>query len=82
LTDIVADFSTPVEVRLLSDGQTEVVVFKVGAIGKFDSHALVLRPGTYTVVGRRQGYRDVRHQLVVDADAPPEPLMVRCEEEI
>ncbi len=82
LKDIVSEFSTPVQVRLLSDGQTEVVVFKIGTIGKFDSHALILRPGTYTVVGRRQGYRDVRHRLVVQADAPPPPLMVRCEEEI
>ena len=82
LTDLVAEFSTPVQVRLLSDGRTEVVVYKIGTLGKFATHALVLRPGTYTVVGRRQGYRDVRHRLVVRADAPPAPLDVRCEEEI
>jgi hypothetical protein len=82
LTDLVAEFSTPVQVRLLSDGKTEVVVYKVGTIGRFATHALVLRPGTYTVVGRRPGYRDVRHRLVVRADAPPKPLDVRCEEEI
>ena len=82
LADLVAEFSTPVQVRLLSDGKTEVVVYKIGTIGKFATHALVLRPGTYTVVGRRQGYRDVRYRLVVHADTPPEPLDVRCEEEI
>jgi len=82
LSDLVSEFSTPVQVRLLSDGKTEVVVYKVGTIGKFATHALVLRPGTYTVVGRRQGYRDVRHRLVVRADAPPAPLDVRCEEKI
>ena len=82
LTDLVAEFSTPVQVRLLSDGKTEVVVYRIGSIGKFATHALVLRPGTYTVVGRRQGYRDVRYRLVVHADTPPEPLVVRCEEKI
>ena len=82
LTDLVAEFSTPVQVRLLSDGKTEVVVYKIGPIGKFATHALVLRPGTYTVVGRRQGYRDVRYRLVVHADTPPEPLDIRCQEEI
>lgn len=82
LADLVSEYSTPVQVRLLSDGKTEVVVYRIGTLGKFDSHALVLRPGTYTVVGRREGFRDVRHRLVVSAEAPPEPLMVRCEEEI
>lgn len=82
LTDLVTEFSTPVQVRLLSDGKTEVVVYKIGTIGRFATHALVLRPGTYTVVGRRPGYRDVRHRLIVRADAPPKPLDVRCEEEI
>jgi len=82
LTDLVAEFSTPVQVRLLSDGKTEVVVYRIGSIGKFATHALVLRPGTYTVVGRRQGYRDVRYRLVVRADTPPEPLDIRCQEEI
>lgn len=82
LNDLASEFSTPVQVRLLSDGKTEVVVYKIGTIGRFDSHALVLRPGTYTVVGRRQGFRDVRYRLVVRADVPPAPLLVRCEEEI
>ncbi len=82
LDGLVAEFSTPVPVYLLSDNATEVVVYRVGNIGTFDRHALVLRPGTYTVVGRRPGYRDVRHRLVVQADAPPEPLLVRCEEKI
>ena len=82
LTALVAEFSTPVQVRLLSDGKTEVVVYRIGSIGKFASHALVLRPGTYTVVGRRHGYRDVRYRLVVHADTPPEPLVIRCEEKI
>ena len=82
LTALVTEFSTPVQVRLLSDGKTEVVVYKIGPIGKFATHALVLRPGTYTVVGRRQGYRDVRYRLVVHADTPPEPLDIRCQEEI
>jgi len=82
LTDLVAEYSTSVQVHLLSDNHTEVVVYKVGTIGKFDRHDLVLRPGTYTVIGRRQGYRDVRHRLVVRANEAPAPLVVRCEEEI
>ena len=82
LDAFVREYSTPVQVYLLSDGKTEVVVYKVGRLGRFDRHALVLRPGTYTVIGTRRGYRDVRLRLIVQATAPPEPLLVRCEEKI
>lgn len=73
---------TSVAVVLESDGKTEVVVHKVGQLGTFARKVLELRPGTYTVVGRRRGYRDVRHQLVVEPTGSPPPLVVRCEEEI
>ncbi len=58
------------------------MVYRVGKIGKYDRHDLVLRPGTYTVVGTRKGYRDVRVKLVVATGRPPEPIVVRCEERI
>jgi hypothetical protein len=48
----------------------------------FFSRSLELRPGTYTVVGTRRGYRDVRVLLRVKPEVPAEPLVVRCEEEI
>jgi len=71
-----------VPVVLESDGKTEVVVHKVGRLGVFVRKTLDLRPGTYTVVGKRSGYRDVRLQLVVEPNGSPPPLVVRCEEEI
>jgi tetratricopeptide (TPR) repeat protein len=71
-----------VPVILLSDLETEVVVYKVGRFGSFERRDLSLRPGTYTVVGSRRGYRDVRLSLVVRAGDPPAPLRVVCEEPI
>ena len=68
-----------VPVVLLSDLETEVVIYKVGRFGSFERRDLTLRPGTYTVVGSRRGYRDVRLSLVVRAGDPPPPLTVRCE---
>jgi hypothetical protein len=73
---------TPVTVVLLSDSLTEVTVYKVGRLGAFDRRELKLRPGTYTVVGSRVGYRDVRRSLVVQAGAAPPTLTVACEEPI
>jgi len=72
----------PVAVVLESDELTEVSVYKVGPLGTFRRRTLELRPGRYTVVGSRAGYRDVRHQLVVVAGETPAPLLVRCEDGI
>lgn len=74
--------TTPIRVLLVSDNLTQVVVYKVGRLGTFDQRALELRPGTYTVVGTRPGYRDVRRQLRVEAGGESKPLTVRCEERI
>jgi hypothetical protein len=72
--------STPVTVILESDHQTDILVYRVGRLGTFTRRELHLKPGAYTVVGSRDGYRDVRLQLVVTPGSPPEPLMVRCTE--
>jgi hypothetical protein len=57
---ILAVASTPISVQLRSDGETAVTVYKVARLGSFSEQQLSLRPGTYTAVGTRRGYRDVR----------------------
>ncbi len=56
---------TPVKVMIESDNLTEVAVYKVGKLGRFTTRELSLRPGTYTVVGSRDGYKDVRQKIIV-----------------
>ncbi len=82
LQALVEDAATPVRVVLNSDGETNVVIYHVGRLGKFDNHQLELRPGDYTVVGSRPGYRDVRRVIRVRPGEPLPPLSVRCEEPI
>jgi len=48
-----------------SDDLSKVAVYKVGKLGKFNTRELSLRPGTYTVVGSRKGYQDVRLKITV-----------------
>ncbi|WP_405241278.1 protein kinase domain-containing protein [Lentisalinibacter salinarum] len=74
--------ATPLEVEFVSDGQTEVTVFRVGRLGTFERRELELRPGTYTVMGSRVGYRDVRIDFRVAPEIELEPIVVRCEEPI
>jgi hypothetical protein len=82
LRQLLAAAGTTVRVVLESDEKTEVTVYQVGRLGAFLRREMELRPGTYTVVGSRPGYRDVRRKLVVEPQAEPEPLVVRCEEKI
>jgi len=74
--------STPVAVVLESDASTEVMVYRVGRLGTFTRRELSLKPGTYTVVGSRSGYRDVRLQLIVTPGTRPKTLVVRCTESL
>jgi hypothetical protein len=80
LRRLIDDARTPVGVRLVSDGRTEVAVLRVGALGTFQERSLSLRPGSYVVVGRRPGYRDTRKTLVVSPGRVPAPLDVRCDQ--
>ena len=71
---------TPRQVTLRSDGQTEVTLYHVGRFGTFVEQRVELRPGEYTVLGARPGYRDVRVNFTVPAEGLPAPVDVRCTE--
>ncbi len=72
----------PVSITLQSDNLTDIVIFKVGKFGKLEQRKLDLKIGKYTVVGSRQGYRDVRKTFTVSSDMPEKTIIVRCDEPI
>ena len=74
--------ATPVPVALVSDNLTQVSVYKVGSLGRFNNTSLQLRPGTYVAVGVRAGFRDVRLEFRVAPEIDMQPVVVRCEEQI
>ncbi|MGA1676361.1 MAG: tetratricopeptide repeat protein [Pseudomonadales bacterium] len=78
LADTLERYATPVTVTLRSDNATQVTLSSVGALGTFTERILELRPGAYTVLGSRDGCRDVRTRVVVRADMPP--IDIRCTE--
>ncbi|MBX3708105.1 MAG: hypothetical protein KF911_15880 [Pseudomonadales bacterium] len=73
-------YARPVAVLLRSDGRTQVTLSSVGPLGTFDEKQLTLRPGAYTVVGSRDGCRDVREQILVRPDMAP--VDIRCVESL
>jgi hypothetical protein len=82
LKDWIARADVPVSVALQSDNVTQVTIYRVGQLGTFAERSLELVPGSYTVVGTRPGYRDVRREINVRPGAASEPVVIRCEDRI
>jgi tetratricopeptide (TPR) repeat protein len=74
--------STPVTVELRSDQMTDVMLYRIGELGAFAVTTVELRPGTYTAVGSRNGYRDVRETFTVYPGRELAPIRVQCVEPI
>ena len=82
LHDVLVLARQPVRIALYSDNQTEVTIFRVGKLGRFEHQDVRLKPGQYTIIGSRPGYRDVRKTLHVTPDMKAERLSILCEETI
>lgn len=79
---IVKDASKIITVQLTSDNKTDVVIYKVGKFGKFINKTLTLRPGIYTIVGSRDGYKDFRKDQKITAEKNNISIKVVCKETI
>ncbi|WP_439133982.1 hypothetical protein [Pseudomaricurvus sp.] len=72
----------PVAVLLQSDNETNVTLYKVGKLGNFKEHSLELKPGRYTLVGSRNGYRDVREEFTLQPGTNQKTIVIQCDEKI
>ncbi|MFD1215157.1 hypothetical protein [Microbulbifer celer] len=72
----------PITVSFQSDTSTNVTIYHVGRLGNFSEREIALKPGRYTVVGTRQGYRDVRQEIVVDPSQEAPTVTIRCAEKL
>lgn len=82
LDRMVQNARTRVAVTLTSDELTEVTIYRVGRLGHFLSRTVELRPGTYTIAGARDGYKDVRQTLRIRPGQGPTQVVVQCTEKI
>jgi tetratricopeptide (TPR) repeat protein len=82
LNALVALATKPIRIRLESDLLTDVTLYRVGALGAFASKEVELRPGTYTAIGSRDGYRDVRRTFTIVPGREPASISVVCKEPI
>jgi serine/threonine protein kinase/tetratricopeptide (TPR) repeat protein len=75
-------FDQPVHLALLSDGATRVSIPSIGFSGVFSRHDMQLKPGKYTVIGSRDGFREVRRDVVVAPGQDVQTISVSCGEPI
>ena len=81
LASLMASYDKPVRLALLSDNATRVEIQKVGTFGTFSRREVQLKPGRYTVVGTRAGFREVRRDVTV-APGQSQSIHVTCFEPI
>jgi tetratricopeptide (TPR) repeat protein len=75
-------FNQPVMLALESDNATEVAIQRVGFFGAFERREVTLKPGKYTVTGKRAGFRDVRREITVAPGQSEQTIVIRCLEPI
>ena len=78
ITELIAIYSQPVNLTLISDNATDVLISNIGRLGKFTKKIISVRPGKYTIRGSQLGCKDIYRTINVLPDA--EPVSVMCEE--
>jgi tetratricopeptide (TPR) repeat protein len=79
---LLPEFDVPVRLELVSDNATQVQIQKVGTFGTFSRREIELKPGKYTVVGTRPGFRDVRRDVTIAPGRDVQTISVSCVEPI
>jgi len=82
LSHLVSLARIPVTLTINSDNRTSVTIFRQGNLGKFEETSLALFPGVHTIVGKRNGYRDVQQDITIKGTERALSIDIRCSEKI
>lgn len=82
LTQLLPLLDRPVLLNLISDNATQVTIPSIGVFGAFGRREIRLKPGTYTVIGTRDGYRAVHQEFTVEPGQQSLTITVSCSEPI
>jgi hypothetical protein len=82
LSALLPGIDKPVQLSLMSDNLTQVAIPSIGSFGSFTHREIQLRPGRYTVIGTREGYRDVHRDIVVSPGEESVTVNVSCDDPI
>jgi tetratricopeptide (TPR) repeat protein len=79
---LLPEYDKPVRVAIESDNLTSVTIARVGPLGAFLRREIDLKPGRYTVLGTREGFRDIRRDITISPGAAVQTVSVACVEPI
>lgn len=82
LSDLLTQSQQLLPIALHSDGQTDVILLRQARLGRFSEKSLQLKPGKYTLLGSRDGYRDVRLAFEISPGQQQTVLTITCTEKI
>jgi serine/threonine protein kinase len=82
LAQLLPQLDRPVLLDMISDNATQVTIPSIGVFGTFDRRQIRLKPGTYTVIGTRDGYRAVHQEFTVEPGQQSVTITVSCSEPI
>ncbi len=78
LTKLMPQLDRPVQLNMISDNATQVSIPGIGVFGSFGRREIRLQPGTYTVIGTRDGYRAVQMEFTVEPGQQSVTITVTC----
>ena len=79
-SQLLSVYAEPVDVVLLSDNATDILISNIGRLGKFQKKIVSLRPGRYTIRGSQIGCKDIYRTIDVSPDYNSVTLI--CEERL
>lgn len=77
---LLALYKDPIDVVLLSDNQTDIIMSNIGRLGRFERKVVNLRPGAYTIRGSQRGCKDIYLSLEVIPGI--DPINLSCPEKL
>lgn len=80
--DLIKKANTIINVTLKSDNKTEITLYRVKKLGKLIEKNITLRPGNYTIVGSKAGYRDFRKNYKIKASDKNVIIYIQCKDKI
>ena len=82
LGQLLPQLEQPVMLNMISDDATQVTIPSIGVFGSFGRREIRLKPGTYTAIGTRDGYRAVHQEFTVEPGQQTVTITVTCSEPI
>ena len=82
LTRLTIAYQREVEVVIVSDNKTHIIVRGVGQVGKTTRRTIKLRPGKRLLEGSRAGYQSKLVSIEIAPDAKNLQVVLICDEKI